>query len=305
MTRHFLSLLDITPNELGDIFELSTKLKSDYKNGTREALYPGRMMALLFQKQSLRTRVSMESAMAHLGGSTMYLGADVGWGSREPISDFSRVLSSYVDLIAVRANSHQDVVELAKYASCPVINCLTDLSHPCQALADLLTMQEVHGKLGDRKLTYVGDANNVARSLAICCAMFNVPFAIAAPKKYQFEASFVAELKGKYPTSSFEQTDDAQAAVRGAGAVYTDVWASMGQEAEHAERCEEFASYQVNTELMSYAEKDACFLHCLPARRGEEVTNEVMDSPNCAIVQQAENRMHAQKGLMVWLLQQP
>ncbi|QDU96323.1 ornithine carbamoyltransferase [Lignipirellula cremea] len=300
--RHVLTLFDLSPDEIRQIFTLAAELKAKLVQGIREPIYPGRVLAMLFQKQSLRTRVSFECAMAHLGGNSLFLGEDVGWGSRESVADFSRVLSEYVDLIVCRSKRHSLVAELAEHSTCPVINGLTDLAHPCQAITDLFTIQEHFGDLKNRKLTYVGDANNVARSLALCCAQLGVPFAIASPTGYQFDPAFLEKLAERFPAFQVEATTDPAAAVDGASAVYTDVWASMGQEDEREARCKAFADYQVDGKLMKHAKRDAIFLHCLPARRGEEVSAEVIDGPQSVIVQQAGNRLHAQKGLMAWLL---
>jgi ornithine carbamoyltransferase len=259
-------------------------------------------MALLFDKPSLRTRVSFEACMTHLGGATQFLGADVGWGRRESIADFAGVLGQYVDVIVCRTNHHKRVEELAKYSACPVINGLTDLDHPCQALADLFTLQEIRGELSGQTLAYVGDANNVARSLAAACAKLGVKFTIASPKGYQLDDAFVAAVEKDAPGAKIARTDDPAAAVKGADAVYTDVWTSMGQEAQQAQRRSDFAAYQVNGALMAKAPKKAIFLHCLPARRGEEVTDEVIDGPQSRVLEQAANRLHAQKGLVAWLL---
>jgi ornithine carbamoyltransferase len=300
--RHILDLFELTNDEVVQVLDVSAQLKTNFKRGIRQPLLPGRVMALLFEKPSLRTRVSFETAIMHLGGNTLFLGADVGWGKREPTSDFARVLSSYVDVIVVRAFRHSDVEELASYSTCPVVNGLTDLAHPCQALADLLTVRELHGQLAGLKLAYVGDANNVAASLAVACAKLGVQFSIASPKGYQFDAAFLGKLKQAAPDFTVFQTTDPRDAVRGANAVYTDVWTSMGQEAEQAQRMQAFKGYQVDAALMKLALPDACFLHCLPAHRGEEVSAEVIDGPRSAVLQQAENRMHAQKGLLAWLL---
>jgi ornithine carbamoyltransferase len=300
--RHVLTLLELTRDEIEHVFDLSAHLKAELAQGVREPLLERRMMALLFQKPSLRTRVSFETLMAHLGGSSQYLGADVGWGQREAPCDFARVLSSYVDLIVCRANSHRTVEELAQFGACPVVNALTDEAHPCQALADLFTLRELCGKLEGKRLAYVGDANNVARSLAICCGKLGVTLAIASPRGYEFEPAFLTQLEQHVPDLELEQSNDPAKAVKGAAAVYTDVWTSMGQEAERAQRLERFAGFQVNAALMKKAPQGAYFLHCLPAHRGEEVTDEVIDAPTSAVLQQAENRLHAQKGLVVWLL---
>lgn len=303
--KHLLTLLDYSADDIRHIIEISLQLKSDLKSSdTREPLLNRRVAAMIFEKPSLRTRVSFESGMQHLGGSFLYLsGNDVGWGGqREAIKDFSRVLSSYVDLIVCRAKSHQSVVELAEYSSCPVINALTDLYHPCQALADVLTVMDDGVDLSQQKIAFIGDANNVSRSLAIICAKLGIAFSIGAPSGYQFEPNFYASLRAEMPAAELSQTTDPKKAVADASFVYTDVWTSMGQESEQAQRKAAFDGYQVNADLMAAARRDAKFLHCLPAIRGQEVTDEVMDSPHSLVIQQAENRMHVQKGLMTWLL---
>jgi ornithine carbamoyltransferase len=300
--RHVLTLLELTPEEIRRIFDLSKELKDKYLEGYREPVLPGRVQALLFEKPSLRTRVSFEAAMAHLGGTTVFLGQDVGWGKREAANDFSQVLSQYVDVVICRANSHARVEELAQYCTCPVINGLTDLAHPCQALADLYTLDEIHGPLEGKRLAYVGDANNVARSLAVACGKLGVEFAIASPPKYQFDRPFLEQLTIAAPEIRLLQTVDPREAVHGAIGVYTDVWTSMGQEAEAEARRKAFAGFQVNANLMEHAPEGAVFLHCLPAHRGEEVTDEVMDGHYSAVLVQAANRMHVQKGLLAWLL---
>jgi len=302
MLRHLLTLEDLSTEDIRRIFAIAADIKSKYLGGLREPILPGRTLALLFEKPSLRTRVSFEAGMAHLGGNTLYLGSDVGWGTREAPADFSRVLGGYVDAVVCRAKSHETVATLARYSGCPVINGLTDRSHPCQALADLLTLDELVGDLAGRKLAFIGDANNVARSLAWGCARLGMRFAIAAPRGYQFDAEFVQRLKNKVGGVKLSITHDAEEAVADATAVYTDVWASMGQEAEAEKRRRDFAAYQVNTRLMGKAPGDAYFLHCLPAHRGEEVTDEVIDGPRSVVLQQAKNRMHVQKGVLVWLL---
>lgn len=300
--RHFLSLFDVSDDELKRIFELASQLKARLKSGVREPILQGKVAGLLFEKPSLRTRVSFEAGMAQLGGSSLFLGEDVGWGKREAPQDFSRVIGQYLDVIVCRAKSHEKVETLAKYASSVIINGLTDLCHPCQALADLLTIEEEFGSLAGKKLAFVGDGNNVSRSLALACAKTGMTFSIAAPKGYEIEPEFLERIEKHAPGAKIEQTSDPVEAVTGACAIYTDVWASMGQEAEQAKREADFADFQVNGRLMSAAEKDAIFLHCLPAKRGQEVTDEVMDCPTSRIVEQAGNRMHAQKGLLVWLL---
>jgi ornithine carbamoyltransferase len=258
--------------------------------------------ALLFQHPSMRTRVSFDAGMTHLGGSAMFLGSDVGWGSRESVADFGRVLSEYVDVVVVRARRHADVVELAQHCSCPVVNALTDYAHPCQALADLYTLRELTGDVRGRTVAYVGDGNNVVRSLAMGCGRLGVRFRIASPKGYELAPQYVEKLRSENPGIDLHLTADPAEAVREATAVYTDVWASMGQEAENEVRRQAFAAYQVNAKLMAQAPRDAFFMHDLPAHRGEEVTDEVIDGPQSVVLRQAGNRMHVQKGLLVWLL---
>ncbi|HIA18514.1 MAG TPA: ornithine carbamoyltransferase [Planctomycetes bacterium] len=302
MPRNLITLFDLTTEELNRILTIGCELKQQLQLGERPALLQGRGMALLFEKPSLRTRVSFEMAIGHLGGNSLFLGDDVGWGSRESMQDFSRVLSQYVDIIVSRCRGHEKVVELANHASCSVVNGLTDYGHPCQALADILTLKERQGELAGQRLAYVGDANNVARSLAIICGKLGVDFLLAAPEDYQFEQEFLDHLGRELPDFQIHQTTDPRAAVENANAIYTDVWASMGQEAETAARAAAFQPFQVNAALMQAAPMDACFLHCLPARRGQEVTDEVIDGEQSLVIEQAANRMHAQKGLLVWLL---
>lgn len=302
MTRHLITLAGLTAAEIERIFSISEDLKAKFLEGLREPLLPGRVMAMIFEKPSLRTRVSFESAMIHLGGSALFLGDDVGFGRRESMADFGRVLSEYVDVVVVRAREHATVVSLAEHCSCPVINGLTDYLHPCQALADLFTIRELAGPLRDHTLAWVGDGNNVARSLALGCGKIGMRFVMATPKRYQFDDEFLALLKRDVPGLKMTVTTDPAEAVRDAVAVYTDVWASMGQENESEKRRRDFQAYQVNAELMSRTQKGAVFMHCLPAHRGEEVTDEVIDGPQSVVLQQAGNRMHVQKGILAWLL---
>lgn len=301
--RHLLTLDDISVKELGHILSLAEKIKAEVAEGRRRPRLAGQTLALIFEKQSLRTRVSFEAGMIQLGGASLFLGAETGFGKREAMSDFSRVLSSMVDYVAIRAMRHETVVDFARYATCPVINALTDQAHPCQALADVLTMKERFGKLSGLKLAYVGDSNNVTASLVRACAKLGMTIAIASPKGYGFDDRTVETLLGEKPVKGFtlERTSDPFQAVRSAHAVYTDVWVSMGQEKEEAKRKKAFAAFQVDTALMKAARKDAIFLHCLPAKRGLEVADAVIDSPQSLVVSQAENRMHAQKGLLAWL----
>lgn len=300
--RHVLTLLELTTADIERVFELSRELKGRLNAGIRQPLLPGRVLAMLFEKQSLRTRVSFETAMSHLGGTTLFLGTEVGWGKRESAADFASVISQYVDAVVCRTYSHSRIEELARYCTVPVINGLTDSAHPCQALADLFTLAEIHGDLAGKRLAYVGDANNVARSLAICCGKLNVELAVASPSGYQFEPSFLDLLAREVPSIKLLQTSDPREAVRGAIGVYTDVWTSMGQEAEQEARRKAFAPFQINAPLMELAPEGAVFLHCLPAHRGEEVTDDVIDGHYSAVLVQAANRMHVQKGLLAWLL---
>lgn len=299
--RHLLTLIDLSKDELHDLLELAISLKTQFEKGVREPLLPGRVLGLLFSKPSLRTRVSFEAAMTHLGGTSLYLGQDVGWGKREPASDFGRVLSQYTDAIVCRTFEHASIEELARYCGCPVINGLTDMAHPCQALADVLTVQEEKGDLSNVAMTFVGDGNNVSRSLAIACRLLGAQLTLAAPQGYEFDQAFLDTLEQLDGVGQIRICHDPRDAVRDTDVVYTDVWSSMGQEKEQAERKKAFASYQVNQQLMDAA-PDAIFLHCLPAKRGQEVTAEVIDGPRSRIVRQAANRMHAQKAILAWLL---
>ena len=300
--RHVVSLFDLSAAEIEAIFAITHDLKAKHAAGLREAILPGRVVALLFEKPSLRTRVSFEAGISHLGGNSLFLGNEVGFNARESLADFGRVISQYVDAIVVRAFRHDTVVELARHCTCAVINGLTDYTHPCQGLADLFTLRELLGKFPGHRVAYVGDANNVARSLAIGCARLDLPLAVAAPKGYGFDEPFLKRLRGEEPSAQLTLTEDPAEAVRGASAVYTDVWTSMGQEAESQRRLKDFAGFQVDAQLMSLASPDAYFMHCLPAHRGEEVAAEVIDGPQSIVVEQAANRMHVQKGVLTWLL---
>jgi ornithine carbamoyltransferase len=303
--RHLLSVGDLTRPEIERIFSISEDLKAKFAQGLREPLLPGRVMAMLFEKPSLRTRVSFEAGIAHLGGSAMFLGDDVGFGRRESMADFGRVLSEYVDLIVVRAKKHETAVSLARYCSCAVINGLTDYAHPCQALADLFTIHELVGRLEGHTLAWIGDGNNVARSLAMGCGKLGMRFIMATPSTYRFDRDYCDHLRREVPELEMLVTNDPVEAVRDAVAVYTDVWTSMGQETEADRRRRDLRDFQVNVQLMSHTQKGAVFMHCLPAHRGEEVTDEVIDGPQSVVVQQAANRMHVQKGILAWLLNNP
>ena len=300
--RHLLSLFDLTTDEIKQILTYSLQLKAELAEGNRHSVLASHNLALLFEKPSLRTRVSFESGISQLGGHALFLGQEVGWGKRESVKDFSEVLSQYVDVIACRSYKHSTLEQLVEYSTVPVINALTDYSHPCQALADVLTIQEEFESLENRHLVFVGDANNVSRSLAIACGKLGLKFTLAGPAAYQFTDQEKTEIESGCTVANFEQTEDALGAVASADAIYTDVWASMGQEKEQKQREQDFADYQVNESLMAAAPEHAIFLHCLPAKRGQEVTDAVMDGAQSRVVAQAGNRMHAQKGLFVWLL---
>ncbi len=300
--RNLLTLADLKSAEIDRIFAITQDLKAKYEDGLREALLPGRVMALLFEKPSLRTRVSFEAGMINLGGNSLFLGEECGFGSRESIADFGRVLSQYTDVIVVRAYKHETAAELAKYSTCAVINGLTDFAHPCQALADLYTLKELIGRLEGHTLAYVGDGNNVAHSLAEGCGKVGMRFVMATPEGYRFDDAFLKHLRQAVPDLKLEVTDDPAEAVRDAAAVYTDVWTSMGQEQESEKRRKAFGRYQVNARLMQKAPETAFFMHCLPAHRGEEVTDEVIDGHRSVVVQQASNRLHVQKGILAWIL---
>ena len=303
--RSLASLSDVTKAELEAWFELALRLKGETKAGKPQNILAGKNLAMIFQKSSTRTRVSFEIAMRQLGGGALYLsGNELQLGRGETIADTARVLSRYVDGIMARVFAHSDIVTLAKYATVPVINGLSDFSHPCQAVADYLTVLEHKGRLKGLTLAYVGDGNNVAHSLLFGGAKLGVNVTIVCPKGYEPQKAVVdrAESDGRQSGARIIVSDD-PVAVKGADVIYTDVWASMGQEAEHAERVRIFKPYQVNARLMALTgKKDALFMHCLPAHRGEEVTDEVVDSPNSVVLDEAENRLHAQKAILVSLM---
>ncbi|MCP4885559.1 MAG: ornithine carbamoyltransferase [Planctomycetaceae bacterium] len=302
--QHLVTLFDISPTDVRRVLATALVLKQRLKKGDRPALLERRVLAMLFEKPSLRTRVSFETGIAQLGGTSLFLGEDVGWGKRESPSDFTQVLGQFVDCVVCRAKSHDRVEQLASFDALPVINGLTDVCHPCQAVADAMTVQEKFGDCAGKHLVFVGDGNNVANSLALICAMLDMRFTLACPDGYEMNADWIRRIVKEYPNAKIDRQVDAKAAVANADAIYTDVWASMGQEAEAAERREAFAAYQVNGDLMAAAPSHTRVLHCLPAIRGEEITDEVMDSEQSDVIQQAGNRMHAQKGVLAWLLNQ-
>jgi len=303
MTKHFLELADFSAEELTELLDYSTKLKQLYKSGRRDTCLAGKTMILLFEKPSSRTRVSFEVAMTQLGGSSIHVRPEDigGLGKREPIRDLARVLNGYVDVIVARTFDHKSVTELARYAEVPVINALTDVAHPCQAMADVLTIKEHFGTLPGRKLAYVGDGNNVARSLAVACVRLGLELTIAAPAKYALAADFVADMNKQGGRGNIKCTEDPAQAVQGADVVYTDTWTSMGQEKEKQQRIDDFAGFMVDEALMAKADKQAKVMHCLPAYRGLEISDEVIESAQSIIFDQAENRLHFQRALLKYL----
>ncbi len=300
--RHFLNLFDVTPQQINKLLERALRLKKAHKQGKHKPVLKGRVVALIFEKPSLRTRVSFEAAVAQLGGTSIFLsGNEVGLGVRESIPDFARTVSRYVDGVVLRTFSHNTIEQFAEHANCPVINGLSDCFHPCQALADLLTIKELFDDLDGRTVAFIGDGNNVARSLALGCGKLGVRFILAGPDGYGFDDRFLT-MYHQSISNNILVNGDLSKAVSSADIIYTDVWTSMGQEQERDQRLKQFSSYQVNAELMALAPKHARLMHCLPAHRGEEVTADVIDSDRSVVFEQAENRMHAQKALLQWLL---
>jgi ornithine carbamoyltransferase len=301
MMRHLRSLVDLRIDEFQMIMDWSHQLKKLLGKGHRPDLLKNRTCALVFEKASLRTRVSFETAMAQLGGTALYLTGDAGWRERETIGDFVRVLGEYCDFLVCRAFSQSTIEELVRHNAVPTINGLTDESHPCQALADILTIDEsTGGNLRGKQLTFVGDGNNVVRSLIRAAAMCGIRFRLACPKKYQIPHDFIEQVR-LVGDLDFDQCEDIRSMIKDADFIYTDVWTSMGQEEENEARKAAFGPYQVNTKLMGMAPERCKILHCLPARRGMEITDAVIDSKNSLVFQQAGNRLHAQKGLLIWL----
>lgn len=298
--KHLLKLLDLKESEILDILNLADQLKYEKKNGIEHKYLEGKSLGMIFQKSSTRTRVSFETGMYQLGGQALFLSPrDLQIGRGEPIEDTARVLSRYLDGIMIRTFAQQEVEDLAKYGSIPIINGLTDFAHPCQVLADLMTIREYKGEFDNLKLTFVGDGNNMANSLIVGCLKVGMQVAIACPYDYRPDET-VIKFAEKYG-DKFTITPDVMKACKDADVIYTDVWASMGQEGEAEKRKQAFKGYQVNAETMSVAKKDAMVLHCLPAHRGEEITAEVLEA-HPEIFDEAENRLHAQKAVMVKLM---
>jgi len=303
--KDLLSIYDLSISEVNDILDLAKILKAQLKNGEEHHLLKGKTLGMIFQKSSTRTRVSFEVGMWQLGGSALFLNAnDLQIGRGEPVKDTARVLSRYVDGIMIRTSSHDEVIEMAKYATIPVINALTEMMHPCQALTDIFTVMEHKGKLQGLKMAYIGDGNNMVHSLIQACAKVGMDIAIATPKGYEPDAAIVADARKVAALTGSKITlgNDPLVAAEQADVLYTDVWASMGRETEQNIRKIAFAGYQINSEVMDVAKADAIVLHCLPAHRGEEITDEVMESKQSVVFDQAENRLHVQKAIMVLLM---
>ena len=303
--EHFISIHDITKDEFNHLMDLGFRLKKETKMGIAHPILKGKVLGMIFTKSSTRTRISFETGMYQLGGYPIFLSShDIQLGRGESIYDTANVLSRFLDGIMIRTYKHSDVTELAENAAIPVINGLTDLLHPCQVLADLLTISEYKGDLKGKKLCYVGDGNNMAHSLLYGCTKVGMDISIATPDKYKCDETVMNNaLKIAAETGSkVEFTNNPKQAMENADAVYTDTWVSMGMEAEKQQRIKDFAGFEVNRELMDIAKPDAMFLHCLPAYRGYEVSADVIDGKQSAIFDEAENRLHAQKAVMATLM---
>ena len=301
MEKDFIAIADYSPDELQSMLDLAVKLKAELKAGGNAPLLKNKVLGMIFQKPSLRTRVSFDMAMRQLGGDALYLSPnEVGLGQRESIADIARVLSGYVDGIMARVFDHAHVLELARWADIPVINGLSDYNHPCQGMADALTIQENFGRLKGLNVAYIGDGNNVAVSLLHICAKLGANFTIASPEGYDLDPQAVqlGEQFALASGSKIRQLRDPHQAVTGAQVIYTDTWTSMGQEAESKKREAVFPPYQVNADLVSEADPSVIVMHCLPAHRGEEITDEVADGPHSVIFTEAHNRLHAQKAIL-------
>ena len=299
--KHLLKLLDLSTEEIIDILNLADQLKYELKHGIPHNYLKGQTLGMIFQKSSTRTRVSFETGMYQLGGQALFLSSrDLQIGRGEPVQDTARVLSRYLSGIMIRTFAQKEVEDLAEYGSIPIINGLTDYCHPCQVLADLMTIREFKGKLKGLKLAFIGDGNNMANSLIVGCLKCGMSVAIACPKGYEPPKN-ILDFADNYP-GMFEMTTDPLKAAENADVVYTDVWASMGQEEEKAIREKAFAGIQINAELMEKTNKDCMVLHCLPAHRGEEITADVFEAHADEIFEEAENRLHAQKAVMVRLM---
>ena len=302
--KHFLDLADWTSEDLWAMIKLSVELKEQWRTEGNPPLLAGRALGMVFQKPSLRTRVSFEMGMQHLGGHALYLSPqEIGLGKRESIADTARVLGGYVDAIMARTFDHQHIIELARWSPVPVINGLTDYNHPCQIMADLLTIYEEFSRLDGLHVAYVGDSNNVVNSLLMGAAQFGYKITVGSPEGYQ-PKEFVIDKAHQLSSGRLDVmvTADPVSAVNGADVVYTDTWTSMGQEEETEKRRQVFPPFQVNDDLLAHAAEDVIVLHCLPAHRGDEITDDVADGPHSRLFPQAENRMHAQKAILVTLM---
>ena len=295
--KHLLKLGDLSEKEIIEILNLADQLKYEKKNGIKHHLLKGKTLGLIFEKSSTRTRVSFEVGMYDLGGNALFLSSrDLQIGRGEPVQDTARVLSRYLDGIMIRTFAQSEVEDLAKYGSIPIINGLTDYCHPCQVLADLMTIREHKGVLAGRKMCYIGDGNNMTNSIIVGCIKMGMEVSVACPKGYEPDADIMAWAR---ETGKFTCTDDVFEAAKDADVLYTDVWASMGQEAEAEERKKIFKGYQINADVMAVAKSDAMVMHCLPAHRGEEITEDVLEAHADEIFDEAENRLHAQKAVLV------
>jgi ornithine carbamoyltransferase len=304
MPKHFLAISDFSPEEIQSMLHTAIRLKQEWRQGGNKPYLKGKVLGMVFQKPSLRTRVSFDMAMRHLGGDALYLSpAEVGLGQRESVADVSRVLSGYVDAIMARVFDHSLVKTMASFASVPVINGLSDYNHPCQALADALTMMERFGTLAGKTVAFIGDGNNVATSLLHICVRLGAHFSIATPEGYELSEEVLAAADDcAHATGSRIQLHRSpQKAALGADVFYTDTWTSMGQEAETARRLTDFAGYQIDAKLLARGNPGAIVMHCLPAHRGQEITDDVADGPQSMIFQQAENRVHAQKAVLTYV----
>lgn len=303
MKKDFLNIADLTREEIFEIFELTRDLKEKTKKGIEHHILKGKTMAMIFAKPSARTRISFETGMYQLGGYALYLApTDIGIGKREAVKDIARVISRYNDIIMARLFAHSDIEELAQYSTVPVINGLTDYNHPCQIMADAYTILEHRGTLEDLKVVYVGDGNNIANSWINFASRVPMHLVICTPRNYEPDQATLENAK-KAGISKIEVLSDPVEAVKNADVVYTDVWASMGQEDEAEMRKKIFRDYQVNSQLLSHAKKDVMVMHCLPAHRGDEITDEVLDGPHSIVFDEAENRMHVQKAIIVKLME--
>lgn len=301
--RHFLNLIDHDADTLRHLLHRAAELKAGLARGEYPKPLADRIVSLVFEKPSLRTRVSFEAAATQLGGTSLFQsGSEVGLGQREPLCDFARTMSEYVDCMVLRVFKQATVEEVAKHSKVPVVNGLSDISHPCQAMADLLTIQEVFGSLEGKTVAFVGDGNNVARSVAVGCGVLGMNFVLSSPQGYNFQPDYLERFRTRVSSKLPQEVRDPVQAVKQADVIYTDVWTSMGQEAEREQRLKEFAPYQVNAKLLSKAPSHAIVLHCLPAHRGEEISAETIEKHAGPIFQQAGNRLHAQKAVLEWLL---